>query len=252
MCIHCRHGHTIFYEKRNGLYFSYCKNCNSRRYSRNVSEAVNYLTKPHIGCAKCYGELIAKHNLIWTEAYQKSRGIRKTENGYYQVKCPKGHVREYKALGSAVSFVNKKLPCVVCKLKQLQKEFKASFKPLEGELWKRIPGFDNYKISSLGRCYNMDNGKFLRPQFVSKYRYNAFCLHGSQGPKWNYVARLVAAAFVKNDDPEHKIEVDHIDENKANNKSTNLQFVTHHCNVLKAHANGRFPLHRKRKYLRST
>ena len=40
------------------------------------------------------------------------------------------------------------------------------------------------------------------------------------------VSRLVAIAFVPNDDPLHKTTVDHIDTDKSNNKASNLRWMS--------------------------
>ena len=50
------------------------------------------------------------------------------------------------------------------------------------------------------------------------------------------VHRLVAIAFVDNDDPQNKTIVNHIDGNKSNNNADNLEWVTQAGNV--AHALG--------------
>lgn len=54
-----------------------------------------------------------------------------------------------------------------------------------------------------------------------------------------YIHRMVARAFVPNDDPENKICVDHIDGNKHNNHYTNLEWVTRSENMKRAHAKRR-------------
>ena len=51
------------------------------------------------------------------------------------------------------------------------------------------------------------------------------------------VHRVVAETFVMN--PENKSCVDHIDNNRANNKAENLQWVTQHENALLAKERGR-------------
>lgn len=44
--------------------------------------------------------------------------------------------------------------------------------------------------------------------------------------KTHYVHRLVAEAFCPNDDPEHKVEVDHLDGDSYNNAASNLRWAT--------------------------
>ena len=46
------------------------------------------------------------------------------------------------------------------------------------------------------------------------------------------LAVMIALTFVKNDDPDNT-EVDHIDENRRNNRADNLQWITHSDNVKK-------------------
>lgn len=62
--------------------------------------------------------------------------------------------------------------------------------------------------------------------------------------KMYYVHRLVAEAFVDNNDPIHNTDVNHIDENKLNNNVSNLEFRTRKENV--NHGNAQ-KVHRSRK-----
>lgn len=58
------------------------------------------------------------------------------------------------------------------------------------------------------------------------------------------VHRLVALAFIENDDPAHRNEVNHKDFNRINNHYTNLEWMTHEENIKYSHEHGRY----KKKY----
>lgn len=95
------------------------------------------------------------------------------------------------------------------------------------EKWKKIPGSDNCSISNLG---NIKKGI---SQFVDIQQdmegYYRCSVGGSRGR--DRIHRFVAEAFVKNDDPDNKRFVDHIDGNKQNNRADNLRWVTYRENV---------------------
>lgn len=92
------------------------------------------------------------------------------------------------------------------------------------EIWKNI-GFGTYQVSNKGRIRN--KGKILKQQNLRGYK-KVRLMNGTKKITFT-VHRLVAINFVPN--PNGYTEINHIDENKANNISTNLEWCTRKYNV---------------------
>ena len=92
------------------------------------------------------------------------------------------------------------------------------------EVWRIIKGFTNYSVSNCGRIRNNQTGRILKPYFNKTTGY--LKIHLFQDGKILRVAvhRLVAIAFVKNNDERKKL-VTHLDGNSKNNYAKNLSWV---------------------------
>ena len=98
---------------------------------------------------------------------------------------------------------------------------------------KQIEGFPGYWVNSYGRVWSDYTKKWLVPAPNSKgYLRVGLCRDGKQ--VFKAIHRLVAEAFVPNDDPEHKDTIDHIDSDKTNNRADNLQWLSRGDNVRKS------------------
>lgn len=103
---------------------------------------------------------------------------------------------------------------------------------LQQERWKYIDGYDGmYQVSDLGRVRSLKFGKtrLLRAsKNNSGYLQVVLCKDGKV--KHFLVHRLVAQAFIENDD-ETKTQINHINEDKTENKVSNLEYCTAHYNM---------------------
>ena len=91
------------------------------------------------------------------------------------------------------------------------------------EQWKKIDGFENYKVSNKGRIRNTRTKKFLDGG-VNNCGYVKICLTKDKKMRLHQLHRLVALAFVEN--PEHKELVRHRDNDNLNNEASNLYWVS--------------------------
>lgn len=85
----------------------------------------------------------------------------------------------------------------------------------------------SYFITKDGKCYNSYTGKYLKGQINYKNGYFSYNLTFPDGSKQRlYAHRLVANAYIPNDNPTMKKQINHKDGNKLNNYIDNLEWVT--------------------------
>lgn len=98
------------------------------------------------------------------------------------------------------------------------------------EEWKAIAGYEEvYEISNLGRVKSLKYGKerILKPKKCRGYLFVNLCRNGKV--KKFLVHRLVGTAFIPN--TMGFTEINHIDENKANNVVSNIEWVSRSYNM---------------------
>ena len=90
------------------------------------------------------------------------------------------------------------------------------------EIWKQSI-VENYEISNLGKIRNKKTNRIIKPDKEEKgYCRLTIKLNGKK--KHYAVHRLVAIAFIPN--PNNLPQVDHIDNDKSNNRVDNLRWVS--------------------------
>lgn len=108
------------------------------------------------------------------------------------------------------------------------------------EIWKAIPEFEdlyiisNYgKVKSIGIGNNRKTGQIISTWLSPKWNYENINLY-KNGNKYTFtIHQLVASIFIGNC-PEG-YEVNHIDNNKSNNRLDNLEYLTHSENMIHAY-----------------
>lgn len=109
-------------------------------------------------------------------------------------------------------------------------------KPLNEQALRLINGYTNYGVSDTGEVFSFRSNVFLK-QHKSKEGYMRVGLSKHGKSKLFLVHRLVAAAFVHNQ--QNKPQVNHIDNNRINNISSNLEWVTNKENNIHMMKQGR-------------
>ena len=104
------------------------------------------------------------------------------------------------------------------------------------ETWKPIQNHNNYFISDLGRVRSLKKKRdiILKSSPRGKSGYLAVTLWSDNGIKKSYhIHTLVAEAFLNHISSGHKVTVDHLDNDKLNNRLKNLQLLSNRANVSK-------------------
>lgn len=118
------------------------------------------------------------------------------------------------------------------------------------EIWKSVADYEGlYEVSSLGRVRSLDKivpkwdgtrllkGRILKGG-ITQFGYHKIILTKNKHRQTIFVHRLVAEAFLENDNPNIKTQVNHIDGNKLNNKMGNLEWVSASENIKHAFSIG--------------
>ncbi len=108
------------------------------------------------------------------------------------------------------------------------------------EIWRDVKGYEgDYQVSDLGRVKSLKFGKEkIMKQFLSTYGYKRinFCKNNIQ--KTKEVHQLVAIAFLNHKPNGSKIVVDHINNDRLNNRLSNIQLVSQRKNTSKDKTGG--------------
>jgi hypothetical protein len=101
------------------------------------------------------------------------------------------------------------------------------------EIWKDIPGYEGlYQVSNMGRVKSVRYNRFLKAGVCSG-GYLGVCLYVNSTKKTLKIHKLVSMTFLNHKPDGYKIVVDHIDNDKTNNRIDNLQLITPRENASK-------------------
>ncbi len=97
------------------------------------------------------------------------------------------------------------------------------------EKWKDVFGYEGlYKVSNTGKIFSVKKHIEMKLQ-LDVYGYKIVTLYKNKKHKTYKVHRLVAIAFIPNQNKQS--QVNHIDENKTNNNVCNLEWCSSNYNA---------------------
>jgi len=113
------------------------------------------------------------------------------------------------------------------------------------EIWKNIPGYEGmYQVSNIGRVKSLPKrynpkGCILKSKTQKNKYYACVDLANGVNKKSFYIHQLMAMAFLGHKpDGTNKLVVDHVNNNKRDNRLENLQLISNRENSTKDRLNG--------------
>ena len=122
---------------------------------------------------------------------------------------------------------------------QSPKENKEVFYFMTEEIFKFIPGYEgHYEVSNMGNVVSVKfNKKLMLKPNHDKNGYKYVNLYNHKGRKTYKIHQLVAIVFLNHTPCGMKMVIDHINDNKQDNRVDNLQIVTARENAFKTQGN---------------
>lgn len=105
------------------------------------------------------------------------------------------------------------------------------------EKFVKVKGYEGYEVSNTGKIKSLKTNRLLTPQKNNcGYLYILLTDHNKK-VRINLIHRLVFDSFIGIDDG---LEINHLDEDKENNRLDNLELITHEENLKKYRDNHPF------------
>lgn len=90
-------------------------------------------------------------------------------------------------------------------------------------MFRDIPGCEGYQVSDIGEVFSLKSNKLLSCK-IDRYGYKCYTLFLNGKAKYFTAHRLVALTFIEN--PHNLPCINHINENKLDNRAENLEWCT--------------------------
>lgn len=108
---------------------------------------------------------------------------------------------------------------------------------MQNEVWRKIPNYEGYQVSNLGnvKSLKLNKEKILSNRLcgIKSNQYLSVVLYLNGKRKDIKIHQLVAMAFLNHTPCGMELVIDHINDNKLDNRVENLQVVTTRYNACK-------------------